>query len=287
LAVYKRTYKGYDGPVTAAWSRFTILPRYSYARLFQSKFLVIYLVACFFFPLGCGAFIYIAHNLSFLKTLNIPVGNIVDINGRFFYIYAIVQDAMGHLLAALVGPSLVSPDLVNNALPLYLGRPFSRTEYVLGKMSVLMWLLALITWIPGLLLFWIQASLAGWDWTKNNLWIAWGIFIGPLVWNAILSLIAVSMSAWVRWKIAAGALILGVFFAGAGFGAAINGVMRTSYGALVDLAQDNAVVWAHLFRLSDVNLRVDLWDAISALGAACVICLWLLFKKVRAFEVVK
>ena len=39
-------------------------------------------------------------------------------------------------------------------------------------MSVLMYLLALITWIPGLILFVIQASMAGWEWTRDNLWIA-------------------------------------------------------------------------------------------------------------------
>lgn len=287
MAVYKRTYKGYSGAITPAWSRFMILPRYSYARLFQSKFLIMFLVACFFYPLACAAIIYLAHNLSFLKSFNIPAGNFIEINSKFFYIFATVQGTLSYLLTALVGPTLVSPDLVNNALPLYFSRPFSREEYVIGKMSVLMWLLSLITWIPGLILFAIQSSLAGWDWTRQNLWIAWALFAGPILWNLILSLIAVAMSAWVKWKIAAGALILSVFFAGAGFGAAINGVMRTNYGSLIDLAQDNFVIWARLFRLQDINLRIDLIDAVNALAVACILCLWLLFKKVRAFEVVK
>ena len=38
-------------------------------------------------------------------------------------------------------------------MPLYLARPFSRTEYVLGKASTLVILLSLLTWIPGLFLF--------------------------------------------------------------------------------------------------------------------------------------
>ena len=287
MAVYKRTYKTYSGPTTPAWSRFMILPRYSYARLFQSKFLIMFLVACFFYPLGCAAVIYISHNLSFLKTFNVQAGNFIDINAKFFYVFATVQAVFGYILTALVGPGLVSPDLVNNALPLYFCRPFSRTEYVVGKMSVLMWLLSLTSWIPGLILFAIQASLAGWDWTRDHLYIAWAIFLGGLIWNAILSLIAVAMSAWVKWKIAAGALILGVFFAGSGFGAAINGVMRTHYGTIIDLSQDTFIIWANLFRLPDANARLDVWDAVNALAAACLICLWLLFKKVRAFEVVK
>lgn len=287
MAVYKRSYKTYSGTLTPAWSRFMILPRYSYARLFQSKFLIMFLVACFFYPLGCAAFIYLSHNLSFLKTFNISGPNLIEINAKFFFYFETVQGGMCYILTALVGPTLVSPDLVNNALPLYFCRPFSRAEYVLGKMSVLMWLLAWITWIPGLILFAIQASLAGWTWTRENLWIAGAIFIGPLLWNMILSLIAIAMSAWVRWKIAAGALILGVFFAGSGFGAAINAVMRTNYGTLIDLSQCNWILWTKLFRLTDVTIRVDAYDAANALAVTCIICLWLLFKKVRAFEVVK
>lgn len=286
MAVYKRTYKGYSGALTPEWSRFMILPRYSYSRLFQSKFLIMFLVGCYFYPLGCAGFIYLSHNLTFLKTFNVQAGNFLDINGRFFLYFCNFQGAAAYLLTALVGPSLVSPDLTNNALPLYFCRPFSRAEYVAGKMSVLMFLLSMITWIPGLILFAIQASLAGWEWTRDNFWIAGAILLGLLIWTTILSLIALAMSAWVKWKIAAGALILGVFFAGAGFGAAINGVMRTRYGSLIDLAQVNFIVWSKLFRY-DVGSGIAIGDAWMALGAACAICLWLLFKKVRAFEVVK
>ena len=37
MAVYKRTYKAYEGSLTPAWSRFLILPRYGFARLWQSN----------------------------------------------------------------------------------------------------------------------------------------------------------------------------------------------------------------------------------------------------------
>ncbi len=287
MAVYKRTYKGYAGTLTPAWSRFLILTRYSYARLFHSKFLIMFMVACFFYPLGCAGFIYLSHNLSFLKTLNIPAGRLFEIEGPFFLYFCNIQGAMAYLLTALVGPSLVSPDLANNALPLYFCRPFSRAEYVAGKMSVLLFLLSSITWIPGLLLYAIQASQAGWEWTRSHMWIAGSLFVGLLVWITVLSLIALAMSAWVKWKIAAGALILGIFFAGAGFGAAINNVMRTKYGTLIDLAQVIYAVWAKLFRYTVADQGFTVTDAWTALGVASAICLALLVKKVRAFEVVK
>ena len=38
MAVYKRSYRGYTGPLTAEWSRFAIVPRYAYRGLFQSGY---------------------------------------------------------------------------------------------------------------------------------------------------------------------------------------------------------------------------------------------------------
>lgn len=57
MAVYKRSYRGYNGALTPAWSRFLIRPRYSFRRLFQSQFLTAFLVMYLFYQLGCAIFI--------------------------------------------------------------------------------------------------------------------------------------------------------------------------------------------------------------------------------------
>jgi ABC-2 type transport system permease protein len=286
MAVYKRTYKAYEGALTPGWSRFLILPRASYPRVMQSKFLVIYLMACFFFPIGCAGFIYLVHNLSFLEAFNIPAGQILQINANFFHFFCSFQSWMAVMLAAFVAPGLVAPDLVNNALALYFSRPFQRVEYVAGKMGLLLFLLSMITWIPGLILFLIQSSLAGREWTRDNLWMAGAIFLGLLVWDVFLALIGLALSAWVKWRIAAGGLILGVFFAGAGFGAAVNAIVRTQYGAIVNLRQVMNVLFTKMFR-DDSATALTTGEAWTVLAVASALCLWMLSRKVRAFEVVK
>ena len=286
MAVYKRTYKAYAGAQTPRWSRFLVLPRSSYSRLMQSKFLVIYLMACFFFPLLCATFIYLSHNLSVLESLNIPVGRLFQIDNKFFEFFCGFQGAMACLLTAFIGPGLVSPDLSNGALPLYFYRPFSRTEYIGGKLTLLIYFLSLVTWFPGLIVFGIQAELAGWHWTRDNAWIAASIFVGLFIWDVFLALMALALSAWVKWRIAAGGLILGVLFAGAGFGAAVNAIVRTNYGSLLDLRQVIAVIWSQMFR-NEQSTNVPVPQAWIALAIASAICLWLLTRRVKAFEVVK
>jgi len=271
--------------LTPAWSRFLVLFRYSRKNLFRSKLQTGLFVLCFFYPLACLLIIYLAHNLSFLEKIG-NVGNPFNIDNRFFFVFIDVQGVLAFVLTAFTGPGLISPDLANGALPLYFCRPFSRAEYVLGKASVLTILLSQITWIPGLVLFAVQSSLAGPEWTWDHLWIAGSIVLSSLIWIAILSLLAMALSAWVKWRIVAGALLLAVLFFGAGFAQAINAVMRTQSGHFINIVYLMGTVWTSLFRI-EADRSMSAAEAWIALLIYCGICLALLVRKVRAYEVVK
>ena len=286
MAVYRRTYTSYTGALTPAWSRFLVLFRYSRKSLFRSKLQTALFVLCFFFPLGCLLTIYLAHNLSFLDRFSGSGLPFLQVDNTFFFVFVTVQGTLAFVLTAFAGPGLISPDLANGALPLYFCRPFSRAEYVLGKTSVLAILLSQITWIPGLILFAVQASLAGPGWTSDNLWIAGSIVLSSMIWIVVLSLLATALSAWVKWRIVAGALLLGVLFFGAGFAQAVNAVMRTQSGHFVDIGYLMTTVWTSLFRI-DSDRGISSIEAWAALLMYCGICLALLVRKVRAYEVVR
>ena len=285
MAVYRRSYRPYSGTLTAEWSRFLVLFRYSRRNLFRSRFLTGLFVLCFFWPIGCLAWIYVANSASFLAKLGLSP-ELISIDNKFFLLFMTVQGVLAFILTAFAGPGLVSPDLANGALPLYFCRPFSRSEYVLGKSSVLGILLSEITWIPGIILFLIQASFTGATWTWDNLWIAGSLILGSLIWIAILSLLAMAISAWVKWRIVAGALLLAVMFFGAGFGEAINLVLRTDTGNLFNLVYLVKTVWTNLF-LVDNDRAISAGQAWIAILLYCFVCLWLLMRKVRAYEVVR
>ena len=155
-----------------------------------------------------------------------------------------------------------------------------------GKASVLAILLSQITWIPGLILFAVQASLAGTEWAWRHLWLAGSIFLSSVIWIAVLSLLAMALSAWVKWRVVAGALLLAVMFFGAGFAQAINGVMRTQSGHFIDIVYLMTTVWSAMFRL-DSGRSISSGQAWMALLGYCGICLALLVRKVRAFEVIR
>jgi ABC-2 type transport system permease protein len=286
MAVYRRTYTSYSGPLTPAWSRSLVLFRYSRRKLFQSKLQTALFVLCFFYPLGCLLMIYAANNLSFLERLGGLGSSFIKIDNKFFLSFIEVQGVLAFVLTAFTGPGLISPDLANGALPLYLCRPFSRAEYILGKASVLAIVLSQITWIPGLVLFGVQSSLAGPGWTWNHLWIAGSMVLSSLLWIIVLSLLAMALSAWVKWRIVAGALLLGVLFFGAGFAQAVNAVLRTQSGHFLNIVYLMGTVWTSLFRV-DMEGSITPSQAWIALLIYCAICLALLVRRVRAYEVVK
>ena len=286
MAVYRRSYTSYSGALSPAWSRCMVLFRYSRQNLFRSKFQTALFALCFFNPVACVFAIYLTHNLTFLEGFGADLGRFVVIDSKFFFYFVNVQGVLAFLLTAFTGPGLISPDIANGALPLYFCRPFSRAEYVLGKSSVLAILLSQVTWIPGLVLFAVQSVLAGRVWTWEHLWIAGSLVISCLIWIVFLSLLAMALSAWVKWKIVAGALLLAVFFFGAGFAQAINSVMRTEAGHFLSIVYLMGTVWRSLFGM-DAERSMPVHQAWIALLAYCAICLALLVRKVRAYEVIK
>lgn len=304
MAVYEQTYKRYAGPLTPEWSRFLIIPRHAYRTVFGSKLFIGFYAICFIPLLVEAILIYLHHNVNALGIMKVNVVELIPIDASFFQTFVNVQGGLASLVALLIGPPLVSRDLRNNALPLYLCRPFSRTEYVIGKMSVLLILLSGITWVPQLVLFLFQGYLEGFEWLKNNLWLASAIFIGSVVWILLLALISQTISALVKWRVVASAIMLGLFFVPSAFGVFVNEIFDTRIGNLLSFVALMNNVSAGLFgtfvrtvttdrrSFDDVVRTVTiseppLWCSWAVLFLICTVCLGLLSRKLKAYEVVK
>ncbi len=65
------------------------------------------------------------------------------------------------LLLLTVGAGLIAKDVRFNALQIYLAKPITGREYILGKLGVIAFLLTMVTLVPGIILFLLQAILLG------------------------------------------------------------------------------------------------------------------------------
>ena len=301
MAVYEHSYRRYAGQKTPEWSRFLIIPRHAFRDVFKSKLFTAFFVICFIPLLVEAILIYLHHNVNALGILKVNVRELLPIDASFFQFFVNLQGGFAFFVALLLGPPLVSRDLRNNALPLYLCRPFTRTEYVLGKMSVLLILLSAMTWVPQLLLFFFQASLEGGRWFVDNLSMASAIFIGGFVWILLLALLSQAVSALVKWRVIASAALLGLFFIPSIFGEFINQIFMTRWGNLISLGALTRNVTAGLFgtfvRTTGHIVLIDgtevvmneppLWCSCAMLFFICVVCLAVLSNRVKAYEVVR
>ena len=303
MAVYEQTYKPFAGTLTPEWSRFLIIPRHAFRAVFKSKLFTAFFVICFLPLLVEAILIYLHHNINALALMKLDAREVVPIDAFFFQTFVNIQGGFAFFVALLVGPPLVARDLRNNALPLYLCRPFSRTEYVVGKMSVILILLSAMTWVPQLLLFLFQSYLEGFAWFRANIWMASAIVIGGLVWALLLALITQTISALVKWRVVASGALLALFFIPSVFGEFINVVFLTRWGNIISLGalikNVNAGLFGTFDRLAETVavedhvlreiavLEPPLWCSWAVLFLICAVCLALLSWRVKAYEVVR
>jgi|WetSurMetagenome_2_1015567.scaffolds.fasta_scaffold143459_2 ABC-2 type transport system permease protein len=287
MAVYRRRYRAYSGETTGLRSRPSVLTRYAFRELLGSRLFLVYCALCWAAPLVGMVLIYLHFNAFGLAVLQTTVAKLVPIDGMFFLRFLIIQTSLGTVLAAVVGPGLIAPDLTNSALPLYLSRPLTRTGYVAGKLAVLVALMSVLTWVPLELMFALQCGLAGWAWLAANAGIGLAILGSSLAWIGVVSLLTLALSAWVRWRPVATALVFGYFFVSAGLGTLINEVMATEWGDLVNVPELLRTLWFVLFRVPTESDMVPAVAAALALGATCALFVALLGRRIRAYHVVR
>jgi ABC-2 type transport system permease protein len=250
MAVYKRGYQRYQGPTGDRWDRFMVLPRFAWQRLFQQRLIILLLLISLIWPLLCAVFIYLSNHADLISQAATPFQSFIKANENFFLIFMKVQAFFAIFLAAFTGPGLIAPDLANNALPLYFSRPLPRMDYALARLTTMLGILSTITWIPGLLLFGMQASMAGGSWFRLNWKIGMGIFVGFALWILLISLVALASSAYARMKVVAGGIVLGFFFILSGVALMINGVFRATWGFALNPTWATYRVWYAMLNAS-------------------------------------
>lgn len=289
MAVYKRRYEPYDGPQSKRWARCLVLTRYAWNELFRSRFFLAFFLVCLIPVLVALVYLYVANSDLIRMLFSMHSSSILTVGPNFFIRFVEVQGSFAFLLTCWACPTLVAGDLSNGALPLFLCRPLRRAEYVVGKFTMLAILLSFITWVPALLLLFVEAGLSTDAWLGPHVWMAGPILWCSLAWITLLSLLALAVSAWVKWRIVAMGAIFGVFLLPAGFGGVMDGVLHTHWGQLFNLNALFHVIVYTGFQSSSGGRQGMIPPAAAwvTIAIVCLACLGLLHRRLRAFEVVR
>src|SRR5947209_8901481 len=103
---------------------------------------------------------------------NYPQASVLAPTAETFRQFLEQQDFFVFVITVYVGAGLIANDRRANALQIYLSKPLTRTEYVFGKLAILMAFLMLVTWVPAIVLLIVQLMFAGnFTFLQTNLYL--------------------------------------------------------------------------------------------------------------------
>jgi hypothetical protein len=285
MAVHNHVFRPYDGPRESAATRWLVLARYALDDALAQKRTLALLVLSSFPVLAAAVLIYLRHNVEAIKMFEIPLDKIVAIDGTFFYRLLAFQCLLVFMLTGTIGARILVADLRDNALPLYLARPLSRFEYLLGKVVAIVTLGSLVTWVPGLFLFVLQASLAT-GWLAKNWFVAPAIVLGALTAVLLFALVCLAVAAVVRKRAAAEAAYTSVFLLVPLVARAVGELLHLQWWKYLFVPYVFKGIFTPLFRLEEVP-EVPTFGALVALAVALALAASVLTRRIRAWEVVR
>lgn len=215
-------------------------------------------------------------------------GRVLPVDGRLFGDFLNQQIGLTLLLSIFGGAGLIANDLRTGAILVYLSRPLTRRDYVLGKLAVLMALNYSATLVPALVLYAVSLGLAPELFLKWELaWIAPTIVLHATILSLVVSLVALAISALSRSARVAGLAFAGVIVGLEIVRGVLEGILDRPEARVLSLQNDLRILGNLLFGVADGGGAVPAAYPIAVLVLTAAGCLAILRARVRAVEIVR
>src|SRR4051812_49236820 len=229
---------------------------------------------------------FVIRAVQFYIAANFSQAAIVAPSAATFRDFFDKQDLFVFLVTVTLGAVLIAEDRRANALQIYLSKPLTRFEYIVGKASVLVAFLLFITWVPAILLLLVQVLFAG----NFTFLVANAYLLPAITLYSIIEVVLVSMCMLALSSLSTSGRFVGILYTALiFFSNALYGVMRMVTG-------NSNVSWIsfgnNLAQLGDVIFRVPVryqtpWPVSLAIVVGLVVLsAVILERRVRGVEVV-
>ena len=217
---------------------------------------------------------------------NLPQAAFLAAKPETFRQFLDQQEIFVFFITVYVGAGLIANDRRANALQIYLSKPLTRAEYVFGKLAVLITFLLLVTWVPAILLLFIQIAFAGnFAFVKDNLYLFPAITVFAFVQVVLVAATMLALSSLSNSSRYVGILYTAVLF-----------FTQAIYGVVYAVTRSTVMSWlsvsANLTQIGDVIFRLppkyDTPWIVSLIMIAALVALsaFVLERRVRGVEVV-
>ena len=277
MPIHDQGYRRYAGLREAHGRTWLVIARAGVMeRLRERKFLGLLLVAWLPFLVRTVQ-LYVAANYAQASFLNATPAMFRD--------YLAQQSVFVFFITLYVGSGLIANDRRANALQIYLSKPLSRVDYVVGKLATLLIFLTAVTWVPGILLLVMQILFAGnLAFLKANLFLfpAITVFAAVTVLTSSFTMLALSSLSKSRRFVAV--MYAGLIFFTAAMYQALRGITGTGAWVFISPGDVLDVIGDRIFRSTEPEnlLPIALVTVVVLLAGS----VFVLERRVRGVEVV-
>jgi ABC-2 type transport system permease protein len=281
MPIYDQGYRRYEAREALRRVRFWPITREA-LRLILSRRAFLGLLMMAWIP-------FLVHVVIAYAVTRFPdAGRVYPLDNAFFGGFLGWQRIFTLLLSVFGGAGLIANDLRTGAILVYLSRPLTRRDYVLGKLGVLLALNLSVTLLPGVLLYVITATLAPDLLLKMSLaWILPKIVAQSLVISLVTSLVALAVSSLSRSARVAGLAFFGLVMALEVVRVILRAVYDRPESLLVSMQGNIQALGNALFGISERAFDVPWIQPAVMLLLICLTCLAVLRSRVRAVEIVR
>lgn len=229
--------------------------------------------------------------------------------GESFFAAADGQAFLVFLIALLVGAGSIASDNRANALIVYLSKPITKGDYLLGKWAGIFMILFGVAFVPSLVLYiYCLITYIGDGFLKDQPWLLPRIFAAALVPAIMHASVLMGFSAWSKTSRMAGAVYAGFFFVSAIVVGIIWGIFyrnKMAEGVLLQHLSLGGVIRGLMWNIYNVPQTVpqyvpeemsirqitlhapDFWPLLALAGVFVVLGLGAARMKIQAVEVVR
>jgi ABC-2 type transport system permease protein len=280
MPIYEQAYRRYEARGPLRRLRFWPITREALRLLLAKR--------AFLGLLGLSLLPFVVRAVQVYVVTRFPeAGRVLPIDGRMFGEFLNQQIFFTLLLSVFGGAGLVANDLRTGAILVYLSRPLTRRDYVLGKLGVLLALNLGVTLVPAVLLYGLAVAVVPDQFLRlDHAWIGPAIALHATVESLVVSLVALAVSS-----LSKSARVAGLSFAGLVVGletarGVLTMISHRPEAQVLSLQNDLRILGHRLFGIAERTEVPALYPAL-ALALASVAAVAILRARVRAVEIVR
>ena len=229
---------------------------------------------------------FLVRAVQIYAATNLPQAEFLAPTGETFRQFLSQQDVFLFFITVYAGAGLIANDRRANALQIYLSKPLTRVEYIVGKLAVLFAFLLAVTWVPAILLLVVQLLFAGnFTFLLGNLYLFPAITLFAFVEALTVALAMLALSSLSRSSRYVGILYAALLFFTQAMTVVMRGVMGNSGLAWMSLTNCLEQLGNAIFRMPP-RYDAPLVLCLATIGLVIAVALAVLERRVRGVEVI-